>query len=77
MKISIYTYLRNVIYLDFHAVQMLRHHLPFADEIVINEGYSDDGTYEAIKDIDPKIKIQRRSWKDVKPGMSWVVHSGE
>ena len=57
MKISIYTYLRNGIALDYHAVQMLKHHLPLADEIVINEGYSDDGTYEAIRNLDPKIKI--------------------
>jgi hypothetical protein len=71
MKLSIYTYLRNGLFLDFHAVQMLKQHLPLADEIIVNEGFSDDGTYEAIKDLDPKIHIFRRSWDDVKPGPTW------
>lgn len=71
MKISVYTYLKNGLFLDYHAVQMLRHHLPLADEIVVNEGYSDDGTYEAIKDLDPKLKIFRQKWDDVAPGPTW------
>ena len=71
MKISIYTYLRNGLFLDYHAVQMLKHHLPLADEIIVNEGFSDDGTYEAIKDIDPKVRIFRRHWDDVPPGETW------
>jgi glycosyltransferase involved in cell wall biosynthesis len=59
MKLSIYTFVRNGLYYDFHVVAMLRHHLPLADEIVVAEGYSDDGTYEAIKDLDPRIKVHR------------------
>ena len=62
MKISIYTIVRNGLYFDYHIVQMLKHHLPFADEIIINEGYSTDGTYEKIKNLDPKIKIFRNEW---------------
>jgi hypothetical protein len=71
MKISIYTYLRNGLFLDYHAVQMLKQHLPLADEIVINEGYSDDGTYEAIEKLDQKIKIHRQRWDNVAPGPTW------
>src|SRR5581483_9896449 len=62
MKISIYTTVKNGLYFDYHIVPMLKHHLPFADEIVVNEGYSNDGTYEAIANLDPKIKIIREKW---------------
>jgi hypothetical protein len=68
MLLSIYTAVRNGLYYDFHIVEMLRHHLPLADEIVVHEGYSDDGTYEAIANIDPKIRIVRSHWE--KPGRS-------
>ncbi|HVB38317.1 MAG TPA: glycosyltransferase family 2 protein [Vicinamibacterales bacterium] len=62
MKLSIYTSVRNGIFLDLHIVAMLRHHLELADEIVVNEGFSDDDTYERIRDIDPKIRIHRQRW---------------
>jgi glycosyltransferase involved in cell wall biosynthesis len=67
MKLSIYTGVRDGLYYDFHVVEMLKHHLPLADEIVVNEGYSDDGTYEAIKDLDPKIKVHRFHWDRSQP----------
>lgn len=63
MKLSIYTFVRDALRLDFHAVAMLKHHLPLADEIVVHEGYSSDGSFEAIRDLDPKIKIFRTRWK--------------
>ena len=62
MKLSLYTYVRNGLHLDFHVVQMLKHHVPLADEIIVNEGYSTDGTYEAITSIDPKIQVFRTNW---------------
>jgi glycosyltransferase involved in cell wall biosynthesis len=70
MKLSIYTCVKDVLYWDLHAVAMLKHHLPLADEIVVNEGYSSDGTYEAIKDIDPKIKVFRSRWPEP-GGIGW------
>jgi glycosyltransferase involved in cell wall biosynthesis len=69
MLLSIYTSVRNGLYYDFHVVDMLKHHLPLADEIVVHEGYSDDGTYEAIAGLDPKIRIVRSHWE--KPGTSY------
>jgi hypothetical protein len=52
---------------------MLRHHLPLADEIVVNEGFSTDGTFEAIRDLDPKIRVFRTKWR--KPsGEDWWIH---
>jgi glycosyltransferase involved in cell wall biosynthesis len=70
MKLSIYTCVKDAIYWDLHALAMLKHHLPLADEIVVNEGYSTDGTFEAIQDLDPKIKVFRSHWP--KPGgLNW------
>jgi glycosyltransferase involved in cell wall biosynthesis len=62
MKLSLYTIVKNGLYFDYHVVQMLKHHVPFVDEIVVNDGFSTDGTYEAISKIDPKIKIIREKW---------------
>ncbi len=72
MKLSIYTFVKNGIYQDYHVVEMLKHHLPFADEIIVNEGYSNDGTYEAISNLDPKIKIFRTKWGKAKD-INWFV----
>src|SRR6187455_2795996 len=71
MKLSLYTAVRDCVRNDYPFEEMLRHHLPLADEIVVNEGYSDDGTYEAIKDLDPKLKVFRRKWDNVAPGPTW------
>jgi glycosyltransferase involved in cell wall biosynthesis len=71
MKVSVYTSVRNGIFFDFHVEAMLRHHLGLADEIVVNEGYSDDGTYDRIKDIDPKIHVYRNRWDRSQPGAWW------
>ncbi|MGE3539941.1 MAG: glycosyltransferase family 2 protein [Candidatus Tectimicrobiota bacterium] len=62
MKLSLYTFVKDGLYFDFHIVDMLKHHVPLADEIIVNEGLSTDGTYEAIKDIDPKIRIIQTEW---------------
>jgi len=72
MRLSLYTFIRNGLYFDFHVVDMLKHHLPLADEIIVNEGYSKDGTYEAIKDMDSKIKIFRNHW-DTSDPTKWHI----
>ncbi|MCS6864966.1 MAG: glycosyltransferase family 2 protein [Gemmataceae bacterium] len=74
MKISIYTCARNALYNDYHFLHMLRHHLPLADEIVVHEGFSTDGTYEAIANLDPKVRIIRSDW-DRYPGMDFINHA--
>jgi hypothetical protein len=48
MRLSIYTFVKDGLFLDFHVVAKLRHHLSLADEIVGNEGYGKDSTFEAI-----------------------------
>lgn len=72
MKLSIYTFVKDGIFFDYHIKEMLRHHLPLADEIIVNEGYSSDGTYEAISNIDPKIKIFRMNWS-MPNDIGWFV----
>jgi glycosyltransferase involved in cell wall biosynthesis len=67
MKISLYTFVKDGLFYDFHVVAMLRHHLPLADEIIVNEGYSSDGTFEAIRDLDPKIRVHRFHWNQADP----------
>jgi glycosyltransferase involved in cell wall biosynthesis len=73
MRISLYMSVQNGIYFDYHLVDMLKHHLPLVDEIVVNEGYSTDGTYEAIKDLDPKVKVFRNQWDRSDP-KAWYVN---
>lgn len=70
MRLSIYTFVKDGLYYDFHVVEMLKHHLPLAEEIVVNEGHSSDGTYEAIKDLDPKIRVVRNHLDTSEP-KSW------
>ena len=72
MKLSLYTFVKNGLRQDYHVVDMLRHHLPLADEIVVHEGLSADGTYEAIKNLDPKVKVFRSDW-DAHAGMDYAV----
>ena len=67
MKLSIYTFVKDGLFYDFHVVEMLKHHLDFADEIIVNEGFSNDKTYKKIKDIHPKIKIFRNNWDSPDP----------
>jgi hypothetical protein len=73
MNLSLYTAMRDCLRSDYPYLEMLRHHLPLADEIIINEGYSTDGTFESIRDLDPKITIVRNRWE--KPtGENWWIH---
>jgi glycosyltransferase involved in cell wall biosynthesis len=76
MTISLYTSVTNGLYMDYHVVEMLRHHLPLVDEIVVNDGYSTDGTYEAITNIDGKIKVFR-SHRGTPTGQNWYAQFKE
>jgi hypothetical protein len=73
MLLSIYTYVKNGLFHDLHVVDMLKHHLPLADEIVVNEGYSSDGTYEKIAAIDQKIRIFRTRWAEPNDTSAWYI----
>ncbi len=73
MKLSLYTAMKNCIANDYPFLEMLKHHLPLVDEIVVNEGYSTDGTYEQIENLDPKIHVVRNQWNKPK-GEAWWIH---
>jgi glycosyltransferase involved in cell wall biosynthesis len=72
MKVSLYTAAKDGIAQDLHVEAMLRHHLPLADEIVVNEGYSSDDTYERISNIDGKIRVFRTHWETPK-NLQWCI----
>jgi glycosyltransferase involved in cell wall biosynthesis len=74
IKLSLYTFVKDGLYGDYHVVEMLKHHLPFVDEIIVNEGYSTDGTFEAIRDLDPKIRIVRNHLDTSEP-KAWLRKS--
>jgi glycosyltransferase involved in cell wall biosynthesis len=71
MKVSLYTFVRDGLRLDFHVAAMLRHHLDLADEIIVHEGMSTDATYDVVTAIHPKIKVFRSNW-DLNPGMAFI-----
>jgi len=74
MRLSLYTFVKDGIRLDYHVVAMLKYHARLFDEIVVVEGFSTDGTYEAIRDIDPKIKIIRKELgQQSDMGVSWTA----
>jgi len=65
MKVSAFTFIRNVVKLGFPAVESIRSVLPMVDEFVVNIGQSDDGTMELVKSLnEPKIKILDTRWND-------------
>ncbi len=73
MKLSLYTAVKDGIAQDLHVEAMLRHHLPLADEIIVNEGYSTaDDTYERVRNIDPKIKVFRSVW-ETPQNLQWCI----
>jgi glycosyltransferase involved in cell wall biosynthesis len=73
MKISVYTAMRDCIRHDYPYLEMLRHHLPLADEIVVNEGFSTDGTFETLQNLDSKIRVFRTRWQP-EAGEDWWIH---
>jgi glycosyltransferase involved in cell wall biosynthesis len=75
MKISLYTAVKDGIANDLHFEAMLRHHLPLADEIVVNEGYSSDDSYPRLVKLQrqhPKIRVFRSHWETPK-SLGWSI----
>ena len=63
VKVSGFTIVRNAIKLDFPVVASIRSILPICDEVVVNVGYSEDGTLELVRSIDDhKIRIIETEW---------------
>ena len=65
MKVSGFTFVRNVVKYDYPVVESIRSILPVVDEFIVNVGRCDDGTLELIRSIgDPKIRIVESVWDE-------------
>src|SRR5437867_8889332 len=65
MKISGFTFCRNMVRYDYPIVESIRSILPIVDEFVVNVGRCDDGTLERIHSIgDPKIRLVESVWDE-------------
>ncbi len=67
--ISVCFVVKNAIINGYPFIESLDSCLPIADEIVISEGFSDDKTYEYLKDFQNKnksiVKIVRQDWSKI------------
>ena len=65
MKVSGFTFCRNVVRYDYPIVESIRSILPIVDEFIVNVGRSEDGTLELVQSIgDPKIRIIESTWDE-------------
>jgi glycosyltransferase involved in cell wall biosynthesis len=65
MKVSGFTFVRNVVKYDYPVVESIRSILPVVDEFIVNVGRCDDGTLELMRSIgDSKIKIVESVWDE-------------
>ncbi len=65
MKVSGFTFCRNVVKYDYPVVESIRSILPIVDEFIVNVGRCEDGTLELIRSIgDPKIRIIESVWDE-------------
>jgi hypothetical protein len=63
VKVSGFTIIRNGIKYFYPFREAILSILPLCDELIVNVGYSDDDTFNAVKSIESnKIKIIRRKW---------------
>ncbi len=65
MFVSGMTIAKNLVRLDYPFIEAIRSALPLCDEFVAVIGDSDDGTFEAVQQLnDPKIRIVRTTWSE-------------
>ena len=65
MKVSGFTFCRNMVRYDYPIIESIRSILPIVDEFIVNVGRCDDGTLELIQSIgDPKIRIVESVWDE-------------
>jgi len=75
--VSVCFIIRNGIKNGYPFWESLTSCLPFADEVVISEGYSDDGTYEVVKRFadknSGKVRLYQDNWDIVKSKHGEVI----
>ena len=65
MKISGFTFCRNMIKYDFPILESIHSLLPLVDEYIVNVGKSEDDTLDLIRSIkSDKIRIVETVWDD-------------
>jgi len=65
MKISAYSFVDNNFKKGFYIFESISSALTFIDELVVLDGGSEDGTYEALLEMaksEPKLKIYQLPW---------------
>ena len=65
--ISFFTLTTNALKWQFPVEECIRSVLPYADEIVIVDGGSTDGTIEALEKISKKVRVindETTKWED-------------
>jgi glycosyltransferase involved in cell wall biosynthesis len=62
MKVCGFSFVRNAIKFDYPFAEAIRSMLPLCDEVIIAVGKSDDNTLEAVKLIDPKVRVIETVW---------------
>lgn len=74
-KISVYTIIKNAIKFDYPIIEAIRSTLPFADEVIVNLGDSEDGTKGLVhKAFDgfEKVKMFDSVWEGKDAGTSFL-----
>ncbi|XRO75840.1 glycosyltransferase family 2 protein [Methanocaldococcus sp. 28A] len=70
IKLSCIMLARNLISQGYPFVEAILSVIPYCEEMIICEGYSDDGTYEVLKKLvevyEDKIIIKRKKWRGKK-----------
>ncbi len=65
MKVSGFTFCRNIVRYDYPIVESIRSILPIVDEFIVNVGRCGDGTLQLLQSIgDPKIRIIESVWDE-------------
>ena len=65
MKVSGFTFCRNVVKFDFPVLEAIRSILPIVDEFIVNVGKSEDKTLEVIRSLrDERIRIVETVWDE-------------
>jgi glycosyltransferase involved in cell wall biosynthesis len=71
-KISGYTTAFNAVSMGYPFVECIKSMVGFCDEVVIVDGCSTDGTWQALEDLaaqEPKIQLYQNPWDLEEPGM--------
>lgn len=64
MKVCGFSFVRNGVKFDYPFEEAIRSILPLCDEVIVAVGKSDDHTLDAVKLIDPKVRVIETVWDE-------------